>query len=194
MVYKTLVIDPPWKLCTGGSKSLAPQNYYLLQSQEEIKKTLSEWLKNHLIAPEAHLYLWSINSFSAGRSRGIFDALDLCEYLGFKPITLLPWIKDNSNPTPYGQRQTEMILFGSRHRKGHHKRVMYRGSETESAAQSTLSSSVDFIQAKRGSHSTKPDLFYSYVESRSCAPYLELYARKKRIGWTTLGNEVTRSL
>jgi N6-adenosine-specific RNA methylase IME4 len=190
MKIKTLVIDPPWMLCTGGSKTIAPQNYYSLQNQNSIKKTISEWLLDYQISTEAHIYIWSINSFSCGRSKGIIDALDLCHFLKFKPITLISWIKNQSIPTPYGQRQTEKIIFGSRHRKGFHKSVMYKGIDKNSTANKSLSKSVDFFYANRSKHSTKPEKFYEYVEQRSCGPYLELYARKKRKNWICLGDEI----
>jgi N6-adenosine-specific RNA methylase IME4 len=44
--------------------------------------------------------------------------------------------------------------------------------------------------ADRGRHSKKPDKFYDYIEERSAGPYLELFARNRREGWTSLGNQV----
>jgi N6-adenosine-specific RNA methylase IME4 len=41
----------------------------------------------------------------------------------------------------------------------------------------------------RGSHSQKPEAFYDMVESVSPGPYLELFARRNRLGWDTWGNE-----
>lgn len=48
--------------------------------------------------------------------------------------------------------------------------------------------------AKRGEqrtgHSGKPDAFLDLVESMSPGPYLELFARRERPGWTAWGNEM----
>ena len=42
---------------------------------------------------------------------------------------------------------------------------------------------------KRDRHSVKPDAFYDLVERVSPGPYLDLFARRNRLGWHTWGNE-----
>ena len=39
-------------------------------------------------------------------------------------------------------------------------------------------------------HSHKPEEFYDIVERVSPGPYLELFARRRRHGWTAWGNEI----
>lgn len=190
MKYKTILADPPWKLCTGGSKSLAVHTHYPVQTKDQIIKTMTEWIKQNPIADEAHLYLWTINTFSAGYSRGILDAVDVCEAIGFRAVTNIVWVKPQSNPTPYGQRAVELCLFGARWRKGKHKEVMYKGTDNpECVAKPGLTKSVDWFEEHRREHSRKPDSFYEYIESRSCGPYLELYSRTNRAGWKSVGND-----
>ena len=46
------------------------------------------------------------------------------------------------------------------------------------------------FSAKAGRHSEKPEEFYRIVEELSPGPYLELFGRKRREGWTVLGNEL----
>jgi N6-adenosine-specific RNA methylase IME4 len=41
----------------------------------------------------------------------------------------------------------------------------------------------------RGPHSVKPDAFLDLVEQVSPGPYLELFARRQRLGWDTWGDE-----
>jgi N6-adenosine-specific RNA methylase IME4 len=41
----------------------------------------------------------------------------------------------------------------------------------------------------RGAHSAKPEAFLDMVEQVSPGPYLELFARRDRLGWDTWGNE-----
>lgn len=41
----------------------------------------------------------------------------------------------------------------------------------------------------RGKHSAKPDAFLDIVEQVSPGPYVELFARRDRLGWDTWGNE-----
>ncbi len=38
-------------------------------------------------------------------------------------------------------------------------------------------------------HSRKPDCLHSLIEKKFPPPYCELFARRTRAGWTTLGNE-----
>ena len=190
MKYKTILADPPWKLCTGGQKSLAVHTHYPVQTKDQIIKTMTEWLSQHEIADEAHLYLWTINSYSAGNSRGILDAVDVCNALGFRPVTNIVWTKPHSNPTPYGQRATELCLFGARWRKGKHREVMYKGTENpECVANPGLVRSTDWFTAERREHSRKPDNFYDFIMHRSKGPYLELYSRTTHPEWDVVGNQ-----
>ena len=39
-------------------------------------------------------------------------------------------------------------------------------------------------------HSEKPEVFYRIVERMSPGPYLELFARRERPGWRTLGDAI----
>jgi N6-adenosine-specific RNA methylase IME4 len=39
-------------------------------------------------------------------------------------------------------------------------------------------------------HSRKPDELYNLIEKCSIGPYLELFARGKKKGWSQWGNEV----
>ena len=70
---------------------------------------------------------------------------------------------------------------------------MYGGtSNPQSVATPNLKRSVDWFIADRREHSQKPEEFYQLVERRSYGPYLEMYGRKQRQGWTTLGNEINK--
>jgi transcriptional regulator with XRE-family HTH domain len=42
---------------------------------------------------------------------------------------------------------------------------------------------------KRGRHSAKPEAFLDLVEQTSPGPYLELFARRQRLGWDTWGDQ-----
>jgi len=47
-----------------------------------------------------------------------------------------------------------------------------------------------YFTAKRGEHSEKPLIFYEQVEKIADPPRIELFARSKRQGWDSWGNEV----
>jgi N6-adenosine-specific RNA methylase IME4 len=48
---------------------------------------------------------------------------------------------------------------------------------------------VNLLSTRKREHSRKPDEVFGIVESCSPAPYLELFARFPRRGWTQWGNE-----
>jgi N6-adenosine-specific RNA methylase IME4 len=193
-MYKTIVIDPPWKKSTGGigHATLQPSTHYAVQKRSEIIATISDWMDQYQVAPEAHMYMWAVNSFTAGKDQGILPTLDVVDKLGFKPVTLIPWVKSNvGSPTPYGMRYTEMCIFAVRYRKGRGKRTRYSGTtEFESVPNGKgLCGSRDYILANRRQHSRKPEEFYDFVEQRSLGPYLDFYSRTTRPGWTGVGNQ-----
>ena len=45
------------------------------------------------------------------------------------------------------------------------------------------------FQTKRQRHSAKPDNVHLLVEKHFPGPYLEIFGRRSREGWTILGNE-----
>jgi N6-adenosine-specific RNA methylase IME4 len=46
------------------------------------------------------------------------------------------------------------------------------------------------IVAPRREHSEKPEESYRLIEAVAPGPYLELFARRKRSGWSCHGNEI----
>jgi ketosteroid isomerase-like protein len=49
----------------------------------------------------------------------------------------------------------------------------------------------EWVSAPRGRHSEKPERFYELIESMypEYAPWLEMFARRRRDGWVSWGNE-----
>ena len=58
-MYKTVVIDPPWKKSTGGvgHASLQPSTHYDVQTREGVVETIEDWFAQNPVAPEAHMYM-----------------------------------------------------------------------------------------------------------------------------------------
>lgn len=116
---------------------------------------------------DAHLYVWTINKY-------IRDTYDIAMAWGFRPSTLLTWCKK-----PFGlglggaySLTTEHVLFARRGKLPPKRRW-----------------TTTWWQWPRGRHSAKPDAFQDIVEQVSPGPYLELFARRQRLGWDTWGNE-----
>lgn len=79
----------------------------------------------------------------------------------------------------YFRNVTEILLFGTRGKK----------ARTLAPARSQ----VNMIQTRKREHSRKPDEQYELIEKCSPGPYLELFARGTRPGWTYWGNQADES-
>lgn len=167
--YRTVVADPPWPMPTGGPwrpsnrqpSGNATTLAYATMTVEAIAALQPP------VADDAHLYLWTINSH-------VEAAYEVARAWGFKPSTLLVWAKAPKGKGLGGTFAvaTEFVLFAR------------RGSLA----------ALDRCERNwwmwpRGAHSAKPDAFQDVVEQVSPGPYLELFARRDRLGWDTWGNE-----
>jgi len=167
--YKTVVVDPPWLERGGGKvKRGADKHYKLLDTPGIISTVLrsSVWDK---IEHDAHMYLWVTNSF-------LPQGLEVMKSLGFRYITNVAWVKNQIGLGQYFRGKHELCLFGTRG----------RGVAVRTGDRSIPS----IIQARKTGHSVKPELFYSMVEKRSEGPYLDMFARTPRSGWSVWGDEV----
>jgi N6-adenosine-specific RNA methylase IME4 len=169
--YRTIVADPPWPYvgthwennAGGRTKSYYRlEDHYPSMSVEEIAGLSVPTLTE----TDCRLFLWTTN-------RHLHDAFHVIEAWGFDYRQMLVWEKTRSTPLgSVAPSRAEFLLVGR------------RGSPTTAQR---LPSSV--ILASPGRHSTKPDAFMDYIEACSPGPYLELFARRNRLGWDTWGNE-----
>lgn len=120
-----------------------------------------------LAADQSHLWLWAI-------TQHVDDAFDVAQAWGFVPITMLTWCKPGLGVGQF-QCNTEHVI------------VARRGSRHGNPFGMTGGTWFDW---PRGRHSAKPDAFYDLVTRCSPEPFLELFARSKRLGWDAWGNEV----
>lgn len=116
-------------------------------------------------AENAHLYLWVTNSFMR-------QGFDLMDAWGFTYKTCLTWVKPQIGMGNYFRNNTEHVLFGVKGR-----------------LPTLRNNCPTWFQADRTRHSAKPESFYDLVESSSPGPYMEMFARRRRFGWHTWGNE-----
>ncbi len=113
----------------------------------------------------AHLYLWVTNGF-------LREAFDLIDAWGFTYKACLTWCKPQIGMGNYFRNSTEHVYFA------------VRGSLA-----TTANNVPTWFTADRTRHSAKPECFYDLVEKSSPGPRLEMFARRRRLGWHTWGNE-----
>ena len=172
--FGTIIADPPWRFQNRTGK-MAPEhrrlNRYGTMTLEDIMKLPVP----HLTADVAHLYLWVPNAL-------LPDGIRLLEAWGFKYKSNIVWHKirkdggsDGRGVGFYFRNVTELVLFGVR---GKNARTLEAGRRQ-----------VNMMQTRKREHSRKPDELYELVEACSRGPYLELFARGTRPGWSAWGNE-----
>ena len=167
--FGCIVADPPWPVRqppkvfkTGTVNSPLP---YPTMTVDEI----SALPVASVAAESSHLYLWTVNRF-------VRAAYDVVEAWGFTPSMLLTWCKKPKGIGPGRQyaSTTEFVLFA------------WRGPQ----AREPRRIATNWWAWPRGRHSAKPEAFQDMVETVSPGPYLELFARRRRLNWTVWGNEV----
>jgi N6-adenosine-specific RNA methylase IME4 len=170
-LYNTIVVDPPWTPEQGSTwktrftDKARPQKFYKTLSLEEIITYEPPSEK------KSHLYLWVINQH-------IDWGYKVAEAWGFKVIQMLTWCKPGLGTGQF-QCNTEHVL------------VCRKGSRAGNPFGMTGGT---YFNWPRGKHSQKPVEFYKLVEKCSPAPYLEMYARDKRDGWDSWGNEINSDI
>jgi N6-adenosine-specific RNA methylase IME4 len=123
-----------------------------------------------LVADNAHLHLWTTNAF-------IFESKQIIEAWGFEYKSCLVWVKPQMGIGNYWRVSHEFLLLGVRGRCPFLDR-----------------SKMSWVRADRTRHSSKPEEVVQAIEAVSPAPYLELFGRKTREGWTVWGNEIERTI
>ena len=173
--WRTIVVDPPWEYANkwsgrrelssrffkGGTDRGAACMYDVMDQPALLAVPLGDWAE-----ADAHLYLWTTNAF-------MLEAYELMAAWGFTYKTTLTWVKNQIGMGMYFRNTTEHVLFGVRGRLKVQRKDL-----------------LTHFNAPRGRHSEKPQAFYDMVETASPGPYLDVFARKQRMGWDVAGNEV----
>ncbi len=187
--YRAIVADPPWKfrswtalqMSNPGSRRDVERHYSTMTIPE-----LCEMPVRDLAHKEGcHLFLWVTGPC-------LPQAFELMEAWGFKySAVAFVWVKMRRSLDPRQFRITataesdlhvglglttrhnvEFVLLG---RRGNCKRVAKNVREV--------------IMKPVQAHSVKPDEMFARVERYCAGPYVELFARRRRPGWSIWGLE-----
>ncbi|MCR4315473.1 MAG: MT-A70 family methyltransferase [Planctomycetes bacterium] len=171
--FTTILADPPWQFQNRTGK-VAPEHRRLLRYPTMELREIKELPISKVAASKSHLYLWVPNALLA-------EGLQVMEAWGFTYKCNLVWYKVRKDGGPdgrgvgfYFRNVTELVLFG------------VRGSMRTLQPGRTQ---VNVLESRKREHSRKPDEIYDVIESCSPGPYLEVFARFEREGWTQWGNE-----
>lgn len=186
-----ILIDPPWEFETRSKKGLkkSAQKHYDCMSLDELKAMRDNIL--FASGPDCICIMWTTFCF-------LDQAMDLMASYGFKYRTSGVWNKVTKNGkqcfgTGYGLRNSaEIFLIGTiGNPKFRNKKT--RDSQFSGVVPANLNELDNIvINAIRREHSRKPSQMYTLIEGLFNGPYLEVFARHKRRGWTCWGNEIKK--
>jgi len=170
--FATILADPPWRF-TNRTGKMAPEHKRLSRYCTMTTEEISALPVKEVAAEKCHLYLWVPNAL-------LVEGLHVMAEWGFAYKTNIVWHKIRKDGGPdgrgvgfYFRNVTEILLFGIR---GKNNRTLPPGRRQ-----------VNIIKSQKREHSRKPDEQYKVIENCSPGPYLELFARGSRDGWSVWG-------
>lgn len=168
--YAVIMADPPWRFLTysaRGRRKSADRHYNCMTLDDLKALPVAE-----LAAPNCALFFWHTASNLRTHALPVLDAW------GFTYKTMGPWTKLTADGKPH---------FGTGY-------IMRNAWEpfivaTRGKPKRISRSERDVILARRREHSRKPDEIYPKIEALYAGPYLELFSRTDRPGWTSWGDQ-----
>jgi N6-adenosine-specific RNA methylase IME4 len=172
--FGTVLADPPWQFQNRTGK-VAPEHRRLNRYSTMTLGDIKSLPVQQVCEDTAHLYLWVPNAL-------LPEGLSVLAAWGFEYKSNIVWHKVRKDGGPdgrgvgfYFRNTTELILFGVR---GKNARTLRPGR-----------SQVNIIKSQKREHSRKPDEAYGVIEGCSRGPFLELFARGRRRGWYSWGDQ-----
>lgn len=165
--YKVIVADPPWSYDVTIKQGTTEGQYLSLTDQDLFDMPVSD-----LAHADCVLFLW-------GTWPKLPQALEVIKAWGFKYVTGLPWIKTTVNGNlDYGvgywvRGVSEYYLIAKR--------------GNVSVEPLRMKGYAGLLWENLG-HSRKPNNIHELAKALP-GPYLELFARSPKYGWTVFGND-----
>ena len=171
-LYDLIYTDPAWSYNKKIGQGIADDQYDTMDL-EEIKSLPI----NNMLKDDAVVYMWAVFPM-------LKEAFEVIEAWGLEYVTVgFNWIKLNDNGSAF---------FGI----GHHTKsngeicLLLRKGKGLQVKDNTIS---QVILNKKDTHSKKPSVCYSYLERLyPNTDKIEMFARHKREGWDTWGNQVPK--
>lgn len=169
--FRTILLDPPWPERGGGKiKRGADRHYPVISTRSQMLRTILN-CEHWPDAGDRHIYMWATDNY-------LTWALWLLDAFGAKLHRTIPWQKTRMGLGQYFRGCHELLLFATIG-KGFNVK-------TDCTMRTDALLGIDW----KGRHSEKPPQSYELIEARSKGPYLEMFARSGRDGWTSWGNEM----
>lgn len=173
LTFGAILADPPWHFRNYSAKGEGrnPTAHYDCMDLDAIKALPV----SHLARPDCGLVMWATAPM-------LPQAIETMKAWGFAFKSAGAWAKQSKtgNAWAFGtgycfRSAAEFFLLGTIGRPKINSRSIR-----------------NLIAAPVREHSRKPDDLHHMVEALFDGPYLELFARESRPGWTTWGNQSTK--
>ena len=182
--YRAGLIDPPWKFLTRSAKGLgkSPDKHYATMTIDQIKALPVR----DLFTKDAIIQVWVIDTH-------LKLALECIEAWGFVYKTVgFYWAKTTKD----GKGFPIGTGFWTRANPEHTYECVTEDQEVERCLLATSGSPKRMdagvprlIVSPRREHSRKPDETAERIERLVKGPYLEMFSRTDRPGWSSWGDE-----
>lgn len=171
--YGVILADPPWRfeLYSEKGEEKSPQKHYGTMKLADLAALPVAPLANR---EGCALIMWTTAPVLAW-------SLKLLDAWGFSYSSAGAWAKQAKGG---GGKWT----FGTGYRYRSAAEFWLLG--TIGQPRQTSRSERNLIVAPVREHSRKPDAMHEMIERQFAGPYLELFARERRPGWTVWGNEI----
>lgn len=204
--FRTIVADPAWQFddALPGDSRGASKNYQTMTVDD-----LCRMIIPAPVADDAHLFMWRVSAL-------VPEAYRVVRAWKFTAKSELVWRKlTTKGNRHFGmghhvRAEHETCIIATRGRSkvlNRSTRSVFDADEIEAAKLAAADAALEgdyeaarairqglftggMFSAKYSGHSAKPDEFFEIVEALCPGPYLELFARRPRPGWTCLGNEL----
>ncbi len=193
-LVSTLASDPPWQFKRNTGRGAAdPQYHGGTMSLEDIRRYPLPPL-----ARDCRLFMWRVGAMQE-------EALSVINAWGFKQKSEIIWVKTTQDGKPLVIGEDGDVIPG----KNFNNLAWGNGFQTHYCHEVCLIAvrgrpertahvrSVFFAPRPchpngKPIHSAKPDKFYEIVQQMSPGPYYEQFARQRRPGWMTDGDELDK--
>lgn len=187
--YRVILADPPWQYNDKLKMSDVPRgsdaNYSTMpfediaQLSKISEEPVSHTIAGHEISYTAILFLWVTNPFLLNG-----DGASLCLRWGFVPKQLMTWFKTKKDAFDEDEKSLAMGMGRITRGATEHVIIATKGQYSKLVKCHDVR---NVLFAPRRAHSKKPDELYPVIEELFDGPYLELFARFRRNGWTSWG-------
>lgn len=179
--FGLIYADPPWSYRMYSDKGYekSPDKEYSCMTESELVDMHNDLLFSY--EKDCVLFMWAVWPM-------IDQALRLMNAWGFTYRTGGAWHKRSKNWTPDCKNPKTNFGTGYIFRSASEPFLLGTIGNPRIKNKSTR----NLIEAAVREHSRKPDCTYTMLEKLFEGPYLELFARTQRPGWSAWGNEVNK--